>query len=55
MLLHELGHVTYLGPEMGSGNPMWLIPNDGGNSSLSQKNTQFIESVCGDAIKGIPK
>ena len=49
MLLHELGHVV----EGKSGD--WLLPDDGNNQSLSRENTQRIEDVCGDQIKGLAK
>jgi hypothetical protein len=40
MILHELGH-TILG-----NNGKWLLPDDGGNTSLSANNTAIIEKQC---------
>jgi hypothetical protein len=39
MLLHELGHLIR-GPDG------WLLPNDGGDASLSDRNTRTVESRC---------
>ena len=49
MLLHELGHIV----EGKSGS--WLLPDDGRDAGLSQENTQRIEDVCGNQIKGLGK
>lgn len=49
MLLHELGHAVK-GPD-GS----WLLSNDGDNPELSIFNTERIEKVCTDQIKGLAK
>lgn len=49
MLLHELGHVV----EGEDGK--WLLPDDGGDSSLSRDNTKKIEDVCGDQIRNLGK
>ena len=40
MLLHELGHLVR-GPEGG-----WLLPNDGSDAALSDRNTRTVESRC---------
>lgn len=39
MLLHELGHLI-------KGPAGWLLPNDGGNAALSDRNTRTVESRC---------
>jgi hypothetical protein len=39
MLLHELGHLI-------RGPAGWLLPNDGGNAALSDRNTRTVESRC---------
>ena len=44
MLLHELGH-TIKGDD-----GKWLLPNDGGDESLSRRNSLKIEKVCGGEI-----
>lgn len=49
MLLHELGHLVK-GPD---GD--WLLPNDGSSEIVSQHNSERIEEVCGDEIKGLRK
>jgi hypothetical protein len=49
MLLHELGHAVK-GPD-----GAWLLTNDGDNPELSILNTQKIERVCTDQIKGLAK
>jgi hypothetical protein len=41
LLLHEMGHLV-LAP---AGNA-WLLPDDGGDARLSERNTQTIESQC---------
>jgi hypothetical protein len=40
MLLHEIGHLI-TGPDSN-----WLLPNDGGDAVLSEKNTSEVESHC---------
>ncbi|HVF55674.1 MAG TPA: hypothetical protein VM934_05965 [Pyrinomonadaceae bacterium] len=40
LLLHELAHLVR--GESGG----WLIPNDGGNASLSAQNTRAVEKAC---------
>lgn len=40
ILLHELGHLV----EGGDGK--WLLPNDGNNSALSDRNTETVEAHC---------
>jgi len=49
IFLHELGHLL----RGDDGN--WLLPNDGGNEDLSKRNSEKIENVCGDQIKGLAK
>ena len=39
MLLHELGHLI-------KGPAGWLLPNDGGDAALSDRNTRMVESRC---------
>lgn len=39
MLLHELGHLI-------RGPSGWLLPNDGGDAALSERNTRTVESRC---------
>lgn len=39
MLLHELGHLI-------RGPAGWLLPNDGGDAALSDRNTRTVESRC---------
>lgn len=41
LLLHEMGHLV-LTP---AGNG-WLLPDDGGDAGLSERNTQTVESQC---------
>lgn len=47
MFLHELGHL--IKGEDGK----WLLPNDGKDAALSGRNSQKIEDVCGEQIKGL--
>jgi hypothetical protein len=49
MFLHELGHAV----KGDDGN--WLLPDDGKDEGLSISNSQKIEDVCGDQIKGLGK
>ncbi len=49
MFLHELGHLLK-GPD-----GKWLLANDGNDVDLSRSNTQKVEDVCGDEIKGIAR
>jgi len=49
MLLHELGHL--IKGEDGS----WLLPNDGGDSSLSESNTKEVETHCRTALLALDK
>jgi hypothetical protein len=39
-LLHELGHL------LEGADGKWLLPNDGGDSALSDRNTRTVESHC---------
>ena len=39
MLLHELGHLV-------RGADGWVLPNDGGDTALSDRNTRTVESHC---------
>ena len=41
LLLHEMGHLV-----LAPGGNVWLLPDDGGDSRLSERNTQTIESQC---------
>lgn len=45
ILLHELGHLVQ------KANKLWLLPNDGNNESVSNKNTWQVIAVCGDQIR----
>ena len=47
ILLHELGHLIR------QPDGQWLIPNDGGNVTQSERNTALVEQVCGDEIKAL--
>jgi hypothetical protein len=47
MILHELGH-SILG-----NNGKWLLPDDGGNNSLSANNTSIIEKQCEKQIRAL--
>jgi hypothetical protein len=39
-LLHELGHLLQ------GADGKWLLPNDGGDPALSERNTRTVESQC---------
>jgi len=41
LLLHELGHLV-----LAPGGNGWLLPDDGGDARLSERNTQTVESQC---------
>lgn len=41
LLLHEVGHLV-----LAPGGNGWLLPDDGGDARLSERNTQTIESQC---------
>jgi hypothetical protein len=43
MLLHELGHLV-------RGPAGWLLPNDGNDAALSDRNTRTVESRCLDQL-----
>jgi hypothetical protein len=47
MLLHELGHLIP-GPD-----GKWLLPDDGGDSEQSDRNTRFVETKCGEQIRSL--
>jgi len=47
ILLHELGHL------MQGVDGKWLLPDDGGNESLSRSNSYKIEQVCAEQINGL--
>lgn len=47
ILLHELGHLV-----QGPGGE-WLLPNDGSDYLLSQRNTQEVEARCLEQLKAI--
>ena len=40
LLLHEMGHLV------GTPDGGWLLPSDGGNPELSERNTRTVESQC---------
>lgn len=46
-LLHELGHLVQ-GPSGG-----WLLPNDGGDAALSERNTRVVEDHCLEQLEAI--
>jgi hypothetical protein len=41
LLLHEVGHLV-----LAPGGSEWLLPDDGGDARLSERNTQAVESQC---------
>ncbi|HEX7174866.1 MAG TPA: hypothetical protein VF240_06245 [Pyrinomonadaceae bacterium] len=47
MLLHELGHLIQ------GANGRWLLPNDGNNPMLAERNSNRIEKKCGRQIKAL--
>jgi hypothetical protein len=47
MLLHELGHL------MRGADGRWLLPNDGGDEALSDRNTRTVESRCEEQLLAI--
>jgi hypothetical protein len=47
VLLHELGHLV----EGKSGE--WLLPNDGDDAALSERNTRRVEAHCFEQLKAI--
>lgn len=49
ILLHELGHLVEKAHEV------WLLPNDGKNELLSNKNTRQIVAVCGEQIRQLSR
>jgi hypothetical protein len=49
MFLHELGHLIK-GPE-----GKWLLPDDGYSEDLSKANSQKIEGICGEQIRGLSR
>ena len=49
MFLHELGHLI-----KGPGGK-WLLPDDGNNEDLSRANSQKIEDICGEQIRGLSR
>ncbi|MEK6279487.1 MAG: hypothetical protein AABN95_03960 [Acidobacteriota bacterium] len=49
ILLHELGHL------MKGDDGNWLLPDDGKAEAQSRGNSDKIEEVCGDQIKGLTK
>lgn len=49
MLLHELGHLVK------GTDGKWLLPDDGASEDISRKNSEKVESVCGDEIRGLRK
>jgi hypothetical protein len=49
ILLHELGHLVSKSPNS------WLLPNDGNDALLSNKNTERIIGVCGAQIRQLER
>ncbi len=49
MLLHELGHTVK------TDDGKWLLPDDGQNESLSQRNSMKVEQECGEEIANVGK
>lgn len=49
MLLHELGHLIR------GKDGKWLLPNDGGDASLSENNTKAVESRCRDELLALDR
>ena len=47
IFLHELGHLI---PRSGGG---WILPNDGGDFALSERNTNLVESKCRQQLSAI--
>jgi hypothetical protein len=47
ILLHELGHLIRRSRQQ------WLLPDDGGDPSLSQQNTARVLEVCGEEIRAL--
>ena len=46
MLLHELGHLI-------RGPSGWLLPNDGRDAALSDRNTRTVESRCIEQLRAL--
>jgi hypothetical protein len=54
-ILHELAHLIRTGTlvtDQGA-EPLWLIPDDGGDNEQSQRNTETVEAACGDQIRAL--
>ena len=49
MLLHELGHTVT------TDDGKWLLPDDGENEGLSQRNSMKVEKECGQEIANVGK
>ncbi|HEY6122188.1 MAG TPA: hypothetical protein VIV66_19680 [Pyrinomonadaceae bacterium] len=49
MLLHELGHL------MKGADGQWLLPDDGKKMADSIRNTQTVETACGEQIRYLTK
>jgi hypothetical protein len=47
ILLHELGHMVQFGANT------YVLPDDGRNSNLSERNTEKVLSVCEKEIKAV--
>lgn len=47
VFLHELGHVV-----AGAGG-VWLLPNDGNDRELSERNTRTVEKNCADQLTAL--
>ncbi|MGH9942267.1 MAG: hypothetical protein ACRD9R_07915 [Pyrinomonadaceae bacterium] len=48
ILLHELGHLMH-----GEKDNEWLLPNDGGNPMVSERNTALVEGKCRKQLAGL--
>ena len=47
ILLHELGHLVQ------RPDGKWLLPNDGSDYALSQRNTKEVEAHCVEQLRGV--
>ena len=49
ILLHELGHMVL------KGDTQWVLPDDGGETTLSQQNTARVLAACREQITRLSK
>lgn len=49
ILLHEIGHLVR------GEDGQWLLPNDGRDKDLSERNTQMVESHCVEQLSALRK